>query len=190
MRLRDVFVGTVVLCIATAHFMLQWFGWKLHIGEVSMQGSLLAPPHDYLWSLSSFPVFSVVPRRMQYHYFITLLLANSLLWGIVIVHSLGFVGHSLARRWRRSRAKTPPKLSQADELAELRWLSDRGMISAEQYRLRREVILARPPETPAAGLTPGTRLEPRGGPAAPRRQREERAFVAPGGWSRGLARGR
>jgi hypothetical protein len=195
MRLRDLFVGTAVLCVAVIHFILQWMGWKAHLEELVLQWGLLGIPSESLWSLFSFPLFTLVPRSAQHVYFFSLLVANSLLWGATLVHGSSAIGRAFARRFRRRRSSRPvPPLTEAEQLAELRWLSERGLISAEQYRLRSEVILHERVGSPLSrpGITapkPGTRLEPRKMQEGPEHH-FDRSLTASSPLSRGLARGR
>jgi hypothetical protein len=191
MRLRDLFVGAGVLCVATIHFVTQWVGWKGHLGDTALEGALLGLSGEGLWSILSFPVFTIVSRAAQHEYFFGLLVANSLLWGVVLVQAASRLNNAVARRFRKRRAARPaPPLTEAEQLAELRWLSERGLISHEQYRLRREVILAQSRGLPSAGPlpspTPGTRLEPRGNDGSSYHQ----SFAPARPLSRGIARGR
>lgn len=196
MRLRDLFVGVAVLCVAMIHFILQWVAWKVHLGEVVLQGSVLGSSPESLWSILSFPVFTLVPRSKQFLYFSSLLLANSVVWGLVVVYGSSLMGRMVTRRFRKRRAGRPvAPLTQAEQIAELRWLAERGLISVEQYQLRREVILTRgaasppPPPLPGLGPKPGTRIEPRKMKGIAE-EPYHRSFAEPHRWSRGLARGR
>lgn len=194
MRLRDLFVGAGVLCVAIFHFVMQWVGWKGHLGETALEGALLGVSGDGLWSVLSFPLFSIVSRAAQHEYFFGLLVGNSLLWGFVVVQATSRLSNAVVRRFRKHRASRPaPPLTEAEQLAELRWLSERGLISHEQYRLRREVILAQSRGYPSAGPLespkPGTRLEPRGYDSSPARPFEQ-SFASSRPVSRGIARGR
>jgi uncharacterized membrane protein len=164
MRLRDLFVGVGVLCVAVVHFVMQWVGWKGNLGDAAVEGALLGLSGDGLWSVLSFPLFSIVSRAAQHEYFFGLLVGNSILWGFFVVQVTTRLNHAVARRFRKRRASRPaPPLNEAEQLAELRWMSERGLISHEQYRLRREVILAQSRGYPstAGSPKPGTRLEPR-----------------------------
>ena len=192
MRLRDVFVGAGVLFVAIFHFVMQWAGWKAHLGETALEGALVGLSGDGLWSVLSFPLFSVVSRAAQHEYFFGLLVGNSLVWGFFLVQATSRLSNVVSRRFRKRRAARPaPPLTEAEQLAELRWLSERGLISHEQYRLRREVILAQSRGFPSAGPlvspSPGTRVEPHKFDGPPERPYQQ-SFASARPVSRGLAR--
>jgi hypothetical protein len=133
----------------------------------------------------------VISRSTQLQYFFALLIGNSLIWGLVVVHGVSSAGRSVGRRFRKHRSSRPtPPLTEAEQLAELRWLSERGLISPEQYRLRREVIIAQSRGYISQGAPkPGTRLEPRKYPNDSG-QPFDPSLMPQRPLSRGLARGR
>lgn len=142
MRMRDLLAVLATLLVGVVHFSLQWLGWKVHLEQLALPESI-APflADDILWKVLSTPVFQFVPRHYQYIHFASLLIVNSLLWSGTIVFGLG--GLLRATRWRpRLRPKRDHSLTWADQLVELRRLSDRGKITSEEYRQRREAILS------------------------------------------------
>jgi hypothetical protein len=147
MRLRDVITSALFVAAASAHFALQWYGWKLHIGEIPSAPHLFASSES-LWDVCSFPLFAIVSRRVQNLHFIELLLANSAIWGGV----LSWLAYGIARiggRVGRSRpAVAAAKVvgsatgrTGADRLVELKRMLDQGLISGDEYQRKRAAIL-------------------------------------------------
>ena len=143
MRMRDALYGAAVLLVGIVHFALQWLGWKEHLEEAALQSGLLALlPEGSLWPVLSFPLFTWVPRRLQYLHFFSLLVVNSLLWAGAVVFCGSFLwGLPVRLRYRR-RWKAGNSLTWADQLLELKRLRERGAITFEEYQRRREAILA------------------------------------------------
>jgi Short C-terminal domain len=149
MRLRDMFTSTVFLAVVVVHFGIQWYGWKVHIGEIQPAGDLIGTSGDSLWQVFSFPLFVLSPRRMQYLYFIQMLVANSALWGMVLAWSTyGALGRPRRRKRRVHKLTLPPKpwaedpaRTGIDRLLDLKRLLDQGLISSEEYQRKRASIL-------------------------------------------------
>ena len=142
MRMRDLLAILATLFVGVIHFSLQWLGWKVHLEQLTLPDTV-APylADDVLWKVLSTPIFRFVPRHYQYVHFVSLLIVNSLLWSATIVFGLG--GVFRATRWRpRLRRNRDHSLTWADQLVELRRLSERGKITSEEYRRRREAILS------------------------------------------------
>jgi len=143
MRMRDALYVAAVFLIGVVHFALQWMGWKEHIEEITLQGGLLGLlPEGSLWPYLSFPLFTFIPRHLQFHYFFSLLIVNSILWGVAGVVAASFAARtSRGFRYRR-RLKTGKALTWADQLVDLKRQVDRGKITPEEYLRRREAILS------------------------------------------------
>lgn len=143
MRMRDALLGAAVLLVAVVHFALQWLGWKEHVEQVTLQNGLLGLlPKGSLWPTLSFPLFTFVPRHLQYLYFFSLLVVNSLIWALAVVLAGSFLARgSRGFRYRR-RVKAAKALTWADQLVQIKRLSDRGKITPEEYLRRREAILS------------------------------------------------
>jgi hypothetical protein len=152
MQVRHVFSLAVITLIAVLHFAVQWFAWKVHLFEIPMGSSVLGPPGDYLWTVCSWPMFEIVPRRVQHLHFLAILLANSFTWGAVIVGgvtaSRRFAQFVLHRR-RKKRAEAscreagirtaPP--TRMERIIELNAQLNLKRITEDEYRAMRKAIM-------------------------------------------------
>ena len=167
MRMRDLLAMLATLLVAILHFSVQWLGWKVHLEQMTLPDAV-APylGDDVLWKVLSAPIFRFVPRHYQYVHFAGLLIVNSLLWSATIVFGLG--GLLRATRWRpHLRAKRDHSLTWADQLVEIRRLSERGKITSEEYRRRREAILS---GWDARGQSNAGQPHLRGAPSLPKKR--------------------
>jgi hypothetical protein len=99
MSLRNL-VRLVVFCVVlVGHYLGGLTSWRVHIGEIPRTPLFAAGAWEWL----SFPLFDVVPHRIQHVYFRETLVANSFLWALATAWLLDFV---LPVR-RRSRAPLP-----------------------------------------------------------------------------------
>lgn len=152
MRVRHFFSLLLILLVATLHFAVQWYAWKVHLFEIPLEGSLLGPPADYLWKFVSWPMFWIVSRRIQHLHFLATLLANSFFWGAAVVFAATafwrFVERALNRRRRKrfdaasqkSRVRTSPP-TRLERIIELNSLFNRRRITEEEYREMRKAIM-------------------------------------------------
>jgi hypothetical protein len=150
MRLRDLVTNLIFLALAVVHFSLQWYGWKMHLQQVEAGGALLGGSGDQLWTILSFPLFVVLPRRLQNLYFLEMLVANSALWGITLSWGIALPHRLLTRGKAKARLVTGSEAAEAspatprtgtDRLVELKRLKDEGLITREEYQRKREIIL-------------------------------------------------
>ncbi len=151
MRMRDLVTSGVFLAVLVVHFGVQWYAWKVHIEAVSVEERVVDSEGDSWWGVCSFPLFVLVPRRTQNLHFHELLVANSVLWAVV----LSWVIYGSLRRWSKPRGRVrqrvgaivavpkPPAAAQTrtDRLVELKRLRDQGLITLEEYQQRRTTIL-------------------------------------------------
>ena len=93
MKIRDLLRLAVFVVGSFLHLYLEWYGWKIHLGEFSPPGDL----GDRLWQVLSFPLFTLLSRRIQTLHFYELLLLNSVLWGAALVWVVSFVFRPRAR---------------------------------------------------------------------------------------------
>lgn len=144
MRLSDLLTSGVFLLVALLHFGLQWYGWKIHLGEIPTVAEWQG---DQVWRVFSFPLFALLSRRVQHLHFFEVLVANSVLWGAVLVWGtkawLGIVRRATGRT-RASRTRlhsSVPLRTETDRLVELKKLFDQGLISGDEYQRKRDMIL-------------------------------------------------
>ncbi|HVN86058.1 MAG TPA: hypothetical protein VMW17_14560 [Candidatus Binatia bacterium] len=143
MRIRDLITSGVWLTAFGLHFAAQWFGWKTHIGEIALANG------ESLWNAYSYPLFVLVPRRIQNLHFFELLVANSVLWATGAAW-LAHLAQRVIHRIRRLGPAAPAAKStasatertRADRLVELKRMVDHGQISREEYQKQRQSILA------------------------------------------------
>lgn len=147
MNLRNLFTGIAFLSVATMHSALQWYGWKLHIGDVEVGNGLLTASQHGLWNMSSFPLFTFTSRRLQNLYFTELLFTNSVLWGATVAW-ITYVFLWVFRRGARRLQIPPPARSvtaavrtQTDRLVELKRMRDQGLITPDEFQRKRAAIL-------------------------------------------------
>jgi hypothetical protein len=146
MRLRNLFSSITFLAATAMHSALQWYGWKLHIGEVAVGDGLLTASQHGLWKMSAFPLFTFTSRYLQNLYFTELLLANSVVWGITLAW-IAYVLLGMSRHGaRRVHVPAPqPAASaartQTDRLVELKRLRDQGLITPDEFQRKRAAIL-------------------------------------------------
>jgi len=164
MQVRHFISLALILLVATGHFTAQWYAWKVHLFEIPLDSTLLAPPGDYLWKAASWPMFYVVSRRTQHLHFLAILLANSLTWGAILVGTATSVLRAVARvRMRRRRkhaaALTEPEAirtappTRMERIIELNSMLNRKRITEEEYRVMRAAIMReQDPEPEPGGL--------------------------------------
>jgi hypothetical protein len=172
MRIRDLLTSGVSIAVVAIHFAVQWYGWKLHVGEAA--DPTMLPPGDLMWQVCSFPLFTLVPRRLHYLYFLEMLVANSAIWGLVAAWS----AHRLFRRVRiggrvhrqstlRGGMATTPTAAlptRTDRLVELKRMRDQGLVTKEEYVRQREGIIneiASPPPRDSIAVASGAQRMPR-----------------------------
>jgi hypothetical protein len=163
MQVRHFFTLAAILLVAILHFAVQWYAWKVHLFEIPLGDSLLGPPADYLWKVSSWPLFHIVSGRTQHLHFLAVLLGNSLAWGAAFTAATTSVWR-LAQRVRNRRRKqraealaakppiktTPP--TRVERIIELNSLLNRRRITEEEYRVMRKAIMReQEPEPDAVG---------------------------------------
>lgn len=103
MKLSELMRSVLFVAAAVAHFVVQWLGWKIHLHEVVPAAGSLVPAGDTLWNLCSFPLFTLLPRRIQHLHFFEMLIANSLVWGAAAVYVASIALRSWSRRRRLVR---------------------------------------------------------------------------------------
>lgn len=152
MQVRHVFSLAIITLIAVLHFAVQWFAWKVHLVEIPIGSSVLGPPGDYLWTVCSWPMFEIVPRRVQHLHFFAILLFNSFTWGAAVVGgvtaSRRFAQFVLNRR-RKKRAEAgcretairtaPP--TRMERIIELNAQLNLKRITEDEYRSIRKAIM-------------------------------------------------
>lgn len=152
MRIRHFFSLAAIALIAILHFTVQWFAWKVHLFEIPMGDSPLGPPADYLWKVCSWPMFEIIPRRVQHLHFLATLLANSVIWGAAFVGGATGswrLGRFLLNRGTKKRAEaasreaairtTPP--TRLERIIELNALLNLKRITEDEYRAMRKAIM-------------------------------------------------
>jgi hypothetical protein len=87
MKIRDLIRFAVFVVGSFLHLSLEWYGWKVHLGEIPRPGDI----GDGLWQVLSFPLFTLLSRRTATLHFYELLLFNSALWGAALAWVAGLL---------------------------------------------------------------------------------------------------
>jgi hypothetical protein len=87
MKIRDLIRFVVFVAGFFLHLSLQWYGWKIHLGEIPRPDDI----GDRLWQILSFPLFTLLSRRTAHLHFYELLLFNSALWGALLAWVAGLL---------------------------------------------------------------------------------------------------
>jgi hypothetical protein len=139
MKIRDLIRFVVLVVGFFLHLSFQWYAWKIHLGEIPRPGDI----GDELWQVLSFPLFTVLSRRMAQLHFYELLLFNSALWGAALAWVAGLLfrprsrgtkladvararglsgpaGSQARASDRTVKTEAPPPVSRAEENAEAR----------------------------------------------------------------------
>lgn len=79
------------LISSIAHFVLQFFVWSIHPGNVVRHSEVPAGSIFIrgLWKVLSFPILAIFNSNMASKYFESLLVLNSAIWGLAIALLLG-----------------------------------------------------------------------------------------------------
>jgi hypothetical protein len=112
MKIRDLVRLAVFIAGFFLHLSLEWYGWKIHLGQIPQPADL----GDGVWQVLSFPLFTLLSRRTAHLHFYELLLLNSALWGLSLAWVVGLLFRPRSRGTKladvaRTRGSSGPACS-------------------------------------------------------------------------------